>query len=188
VLSQPGFGLHGDLDGARVVASLVQSVRKFRAAAAGRADEALDQGLNFGLEYAKMLEEGVLAAQYIDTWSNVNEEAVLIAPAYSYLMMNRPARVQIWLDVGSDGWWQRLDQPLTHTHVLSRQWPAGGQWTYAQEDRANTLSMRRLVTGLLRRCRQGIILGVSNLGEAGFEQRGRLLTAFQGVVRLEQAS
>jgi hypothetical protein len=187
VLSQPGFGLDKDLDAARVVASLVESVRKFRSTAETGVGEDTDMGLNLGLEYARMLEDGVLAAQYLDTSRTEAEEAVLIAPAYSFLMMNRPAAVQFWLDAGSDGWWQRLDQPLTHTHVLSRQWPAGGQWTYAEEDKANTLSMQRLVIGLLRRCGQNLVLGVSKLGEAGFEQRGRLLAAFQEVLRAEKA-
>ena len=188
MLSQPGYGFHRNLDAARIASSLVQSAQKFRATAEDQAGEDSAGDPHLGLEYARMLDEGVLAALYLDASNSEDEEAVLIAPAYSFLMMNRPASVQIWLDAGSDGWWQRLDQPLTHTHVLSRQWPAGRQWTYADEDRANTVSMKRLVTGLLRRCRQSIILGVSDLGEAGFDQRGRLLTAFQGVLRHEQAS
>ena len=36
-------------------------------------------------------------------------------------MMNRPVTVQFWLDVGSSGWYERLDQPLTHPQVLSRE-------------------------------------------------------------------
>jgi hypothetical protein len=187
LLSQPGFGLHRDLDSARVVANLVESVRKFRIMAEANMGEDTAPELDSGLEYARMLEEGVLAAQYIDARNSDLEEAVLVSPAYSFLMMNRAAAAQIWLDGGSDGWWQRLDQPLTHTHVLSREWPAGREWTYAEEDRANTLTMKRLVIGLLRRCRQSVILGVSNLGEAGFEQRGRLLTAFQGILPHERA-
>jgi hypothetical protein len=33
------------------------------------------------------------------------------------------------------------------------------------------------VTGLLRRCKERIFLGMSDLGESGFEQRGPLLKA-----------
>ncbi len=36
-------------------------------------------------------------------------------------------------------------------------------------------AMARLVTGLLRRCRERVVLGLAELGESGFEQRGDLL-------------
>jgi hypothetical protein len=188
LLSQPGYGLHDDLDAARVAGSLVESVHKFRMAMEPALSESETTAFDLGKEYAAMLEDGVLAAQYLESWQPGSEEAVLIAPAYSFLMMNRPATLQFWLDPGSDGWFQRLDQPLTHTRVLSRGWPAGRKWTFADEELANTDSMRRLALGLLRRCRGGIVLCMSSLGEAGFEQRGRLLEAFQSVVYEDRAS
>ena len=182
VLSQPGYGLHRDLDGARVAGSLVESVHKFRMAMEPALPESQDTAFDLGKEYAAMLDEGVLAAQYLESWRPGSEQAVLIAPAYSFLMMNRPATVQFWLDPGSDGWFQRLDQPLTHTRVLSRGWPVGRPWTYVDEDAANTDGLRRLVLGLLHRCRGKIVLCMSSVGETGFEQRGRLLEAFQSVL------
>ncbi len=185
LLSQPGYGLHNDLDGARVAGNLVESAYKFRLAMQPSLRES--EG-DLGRDYVTMLEEGVLAAQYLDSWEPGPEEAVLVAPAYSFLMMNRPARYQFWLDPGSDGWFQRLDQPLTHTRVLSRSWPPGRKWTYADEEAANTDSMRRLTLGLLRRCRDRVILCLSSVGEAGFEQRGRLLTSFQSVLREQRIS
>jgi hypothetical protein len=36
---------------------------------------------------------------------------------------------------------------------------------------------------LVRRCRQKIYLGLSELSEQGFEERGQLLRAFQRVLR-----
>jgi hypothetical protein len=42
--------------------------------------------------------------------------------------------------------------------------------------------MARLVSGLLRRCRERVYLGIAELGESGFEQRGELLRAFQKVL------
>ncbi len=53
----------------------------------------------------------------------------MLAPAYTFLMSNRPVDYQFWLDVGSRGWFERLYQPLTHPYVLSREWPAGQSWT-----------------------------------------------------------
>jgi len=135
-----------------------------------------------GREFMRMLDEGVLAAQYLESWRLGADEAVLIAPAHAFLMMNRSAAFQFWLDPGSSGWFQRLDQPLTHTRVLSRAWPSDGRWNLAEEESANLDSLTRLATGLLRRCSHRVYLCASQLGESGFEQRGRLLLALQQVV------
>jgi hypothetical protein len=94
-------------------------------------------------------------------------------------MMNRPVTVQFWLDVGSNGWVERLFQPLTHPHVLARGWQVGRPWTDADEVESSRKSLARLVSGLLHRCRARVHLGLSELGEGGFEQRGDLLRAFQ---------
>lgn len=183
VLSQPGFGFHGPLDDARVAGSLVESIRKFRLAMEPSSVDPDHPDFEIGREYMRLLGEGVLAAQYLASWKPGLEDAVLIAPAHSFLMMNRPVAFQFWLDPGSSGWFQRLDQPLTHTRVLSRSWPVGQKWTFAEEEQANLDGMASLVTGLLRRCRQAIYLCISQLGESGFEQRGRLLVALNQVIR-----
>jgi hypothetical protein len=36
---------------------------------------------------------------------------------------------------------------------------------------------------MLRRCRSRVYLGLSDLGESGFEQRGVLMRAFQAVLQ-----
>jgi hypothetical protein len=98
-------------------------------------------------------------------------------------MSNRPVAVQFWLDVGSRGWTERLYQPLTHPYVLSRGWEAGRPWGDADEVDAGREALYRLAQGLLRRCRRAVYLGLSELGEQGYEQRGPLLLAFQRVLR-----
>jgi hypothetical protein len=180
VLSQPGFGFHRNLDAARVAASLIESVQKFRWAMQPALDS---RSLDLGKEYIAMLQDGVIAAQYLEAWRAKADEAVLIAPAHTFLMMNRPVTVQFWLDPGSGGWAERLFQPLTHPYVLSRHWEHGRLWSDADEVAANQQTLVRLVTGLLRRCRGRVYLGLSNLGESGFEQRGVLLKAFQRVLQ-----
>jgi hypothetical protein len=171
------------LDAARIAGSLIESALKFRLAMETTGGVSDNPSLDVGREYVKMLEDGVLAAQHLEPLNSTPQEAILVAPAYSFLMMNRPAAIQFWLDPGSSGWFQRLDQPLTHTNVLSRRWPLDRKWTFVEEEAANVESMSRLVLGLLRRCRQKVFLCVSNLGESGFEQRGALLTAFQSVLQ-----
>jgi len=83
---------------------------------------------------------------------------------------------------GADGWVKRLFQPLTHPQVLSRSWQVGRPWTDADEVESSRRSLARLVSGLLHRCRARVYLGLSELGESGFEQRGELLRAFQKIL------
>lgn len=181
VLSQPGFGFHRNLDAARVASSLIESVQKFRWAMEPGLEQVSQELI--GKEYMAMLHDGVIAAQYVAAWSTAPEGAVLLAPAHTFLMSNRPVRFQFWLDAGSSGWYERLFQPLTHPYVLSRHWQPGRVWTDADEVEANNLALARLLTGLLRRCREKLYLGLTDLSESGYEQRGMLIRAFQQVLQ-----
>ena len=95
VLSQQGFGFHENLDSARVAASLVESVQKFRWAMGGeilddsmpdnaenRISNIESSNIALGKEYLAMLQDGVIAAQYVSAWTTRPDEAVLLAPAY----------------------------------------------------------------------------------------------------------
>ena len=179
VLSQPEYGFHSNLDSVRIAASLVESVKKFRNAM----EPALENDMDLGVEYITMLQDGVIAAQYLESWRSEDKDAVLVAPAYTFLMMNRPAAFQFWLDPGSDGWSQRVSQPLTHPYVLSRYWEPGRIWQDSDEVEMEIETLARLTGGLLARCREKIFLALSDLGASGFEQRGKLLRAFQKVLQ-----
>jgi hypothetical protein len=185
VLSQPGFGFHRNLDAARVAASLIESVKKFRIAMDPSNVNRDTPDFDPGREYVSMLQDGVIAAQYLESYRAPETDAVLVSPAHTFLMMNRPVTVQFWLDIGASGWVERLFQPLTHPYVLSRGWDpsAGHQWTDSNEVQAASESLARLVGGMLSRCRERVYLGLSDLGETGFEQRGALMRAFQKVLQ-----
>ena len=194
VLSQPGFGYHHGFDAGEVAANLIESVRKFRWVTAGRggvrarsqAGEGPASGPTLptlGQEYVQMVDDGVVAAQYVRSWQLQPADAVLLAPAYTFLMANRPVDYQFWLDVGSPGWWERLNQPLTQPYVLSRAWPPGALWGDRQEFDARQEALRSLVLGLTRRCRRKIYLALSELSQDGSEQQGPLLRAIQQVLR-----
>jgi len=131
-----------------------------------------------------MLQDGVIAAQYLEGWQMGRQEAVLVAPAHTFVMMNRPVSFQFWLDAGSSGWYERLAQPLTHPHVLARGWPRDRMWSDADEVQASQTAMGRLISGLLHRCRTRVYIGLSELGESGYEQRGELLRAIQKVLQI----
>jgi len=182
VLSQAGFGYHRNFDAVRVAGSLVESVKNFRMTMEPSIVNKDRPAFDLSREYIAMLEDGVIAASYVESWRSENKEAVLVSPAHSFLMMNRPVTYQFWLDPGSSGWYERLSQPLTHPYVLSRAWEPGRIWSDADEVQSSKAAMARLISGLLLRCRERVYLGISDLGESGFEQRGELLRAFQKVL------
>jgi hypothetical protein len=191
VLSQPGFGFHDDRDAARVASQLVESARNFRWAMEGAHSAERRPSTNnaqspisslqspsvfdLGREYVQLVQSGALGALYVPGW-RVAEDAIFLAPAYTFLMRNRPVSVQFWLDIGAGGWWERLYQPLTHPYVLSQAWPPGQPWSDFDEYNTRQRILHRLLLGLIRRTRQRIYLGISDYSESGFEQRGPLLT------------
>ncbi len=175
VLSQRGFGFYNDFAAADTVWNLIDSARGFRRA-----------GLTTGLiskEYVEMVQRGLIANQYIRQWTLPTEDSVLIAPAYTFLMNNQPVTYQFWLDIGSRSWFERLMQPLTHPYVLSKQWTPGDKWTDEREYELRRESLYQLLMGLIRRCRSGIYLGLSELGENGYENQGELLQVFNRMLR-----
>jgi hypothetical protein len=191
VLSQPGYGFHEDRDAARVASQLVESSRNFRWAmenlAAGEDGSGSDRQvtgqaatqnpqskIELGREYIHLVQSGALGALYVPGW-RVADDAVFLAPAYTFLMRNRPVSIQFWLDIGASGWWERLYQPLTHPYVLSRHWPANEPWSDFAEYTNRQQTLHRLLVGLIRRTRQRIYLGISDYSESGFEQHGPLL-------------
>jgi hypothetical protein len=131
----------------------------------------------------RMVQDGVIAAAYLESMQEQPLDAVFLAPAYTFLLQNRPVNYQFWLDVGNRSWYERIAQPLTHPYVLSRRWPEQKAWTQEDEEQKSQETMRRLVTGLINRCRGRIYLGLSQLNEQGFESRGPLLRALDRVLR-----
>lgn len=130
-----------------------------------------------------MVEEGVLANQYLRDWQLDRSEGVLLAPAHTFLMSNRPVDYQFWLNVGSNGWGRRVYQPLTHPWVLSRDWDPRRKWLDADEEETGAESLANVALGLLRRCRKRVYLGISDYGERGMEERGPLLLALHNMQR-----
>ena len=190
ILSQPGFGLAADGDGANVADKLARSARVFR--------EALDAtGVapvqSIAADYVGLLSEGVMAAQYApERESDAGEDAVLLAPVYTYLTGDYRSRAQIWLDVNASGWYDRIHQALTHPYVLSRSWQAMRarfemedqaeammRWSEEDEHRARQDMLRRVIVGLCDRCGDRLFLASSQLGLSGQEEAGALARALQ---------
>ncbi len=179
LLSQPGYYFWADYDAGAIAEKLIESVQKFRWVLE---HEASLQDRSTGEMYLAMVRDGVLASHYLQDWEKRPQDAVLLAPAYTFLMVNQAVDYQFWLEIGSPGWWERLYQPLTHPYVLSRNWSRGDLWTDEEEYDTRQETLNRLTQGLVHRCRKGIYLGLSDLGEDGLDQQGPLLRALQAVL------
>jgi len=175
LLSQPDFNFHNNYDAARDIAQLIHSIREFRCFA--NTVFGMDP-IEAGFEYLQTIQSGLLPASF-QNGPSIEADSVVISPAFTYLMANRPSRFQFWIDIGSLGWWERLNQPLTHPYVLSRNWDKGQQWTIAHEAQASQENLLKLVYGLTARCTDQIFLKVVQINEYGSEQRGPLMQALQ---------
>jgi hypothetical protein len=180
VLSQPGYGFHNDLNSGNTIANLIESIQKFRWAV--DVSDSFDPS-SLGKEYLQMVQDGVIAAQYTYDLKEHDQDAVFLAPAYTFLINNQPVDIQFWLDIGSSSWYQRLEQPLTQPYVLSRGWKEGELWTAENEIQAANQTLQRLSIGLLNRCRKYLYLGMSELDVRGYENRGLLVRIFQSALQ-----
>ncbi len=180
-LSQPGFGFHKDYDASAAVSRLIESCREFRRIFNSDQQDALPDA---GAEYTRVLETGILASQsYASNAIQEDADVVFLSPAYSFLIRNRPVKYQFWVDIGSNGWWSRLDQPLTQPYVLNRNWQSGQKWTDVNEYENNQATLTRIITGLVRRCSKHIFMCSVNYNEHGIEERGQLLLSMQTILR-----
>ncbi len=193
LLSQPGFGFHNNQETGEIVANLIDSARAFRRVAEQvpvidddqPAETTAQKVDRLNRAYLETIEQGIAAAQYVRSWDLTPsaEESVLITPATTFLMSNRPVAHQFWLDAGSNGWWERIAQPLTHPYILAADWEPGRSWTDDDEVQAQHDRLNRLVLGLIRRCGKHIYIVNSEVGEQGYEQRGELLSVLQRMLR-----
>lgn len=180
VLAQVGYGFHRDVEAGRVIAQLIESAHTFRDTLfpADTPDWA-----DARREYLNLIAQGLLATLHTQSWQDEEVGAVFLSPAYTFLLRNRFVDYQFWLDVGSASWAERLEQPLTHPYVLRRDFTSGDVWTDDLEAQTSRDMLYRVVVGLTRRCRKQIYLGIADLGEEGYEQRGELLRVFQAILQ-----
>lgn len=178
VLVRPGFQFHDSIESGNVAAALVRSARENR-----RLSEELGESLD-AAGFVQRVLDGLIGEQALSRPDEVLESSgVQIAPAYTFLMSNRQVTFQFWLDLGSSGWSERLQQPLGQPFVLSRNWPEGKRWTAADEALENAEFAYRLVAGLLRRCAGRVWLSHVDFNEQGFTNQGPLLVALQRILR-----
>lgn len=178
VLVQAGFRYHEALEAGHTAAALVRSAREYRELA-----EELGETLD-AADYVQRALDGLVGEQWLTRPDDVlMPGGVQIAPAYTFLMTNRHVQYQFWLDIGSSGWNERMQQPLSHPFVLNRNWPDGKRWTNDDDVLINAELSYRVVAGLLRRCSKRVWLTHVEYNEQGFTQQGALLVSLQRILR-----
>lgn len=171
VLSQPGFGFYQNPETAHLVEEFVAAAQRF-CNNAGR-----DQEEPIVRDFFEFAVNGFMASD----WATERPNAVSIAPAHTYLTRDTIVDYQFWIDAGDSGWYERLEQPLTHPNVLRRNFPADAEWTDEMEQQAQTTSLQNVILGLLRRCRKGVFIEICDISANGYEQRGQLLLLLQQI-------
>lgn len=184
VLSTHGYGFNTDgnpnKDMAEIASALIQSAMQFRLMLTET--DTLPESESAGAAYIRMLMGGILADLYLPRWSQP-DSAVLIAPAYTFLLRNTPVKYQFWLNIGDDGWSERVYQPLTNPYVLTAGWDSNRKWTALDEQATAEDALYRLILGLSRLCTEKIYMGISEWNEQGYEQRGLLLQTVHRTLR-----
>jgi len=174
VLIKPGFRLSKNRDAASKVVRLYKSYEAFLS---GLPQSPNQDNIDVDYEFMKMHQDKVFTPYYPEAYSQENEPSVLFAPLTTFLQMNKFVDYQFWLDISSPGWWERIYQPLTHPHVLSRNWQPGDLWTDDHEYRANQEKLITIVSGLIWRCRKNIYFCSTAVSDQGNQQKGPLLQA-----------
>ncbi|MEA4811992.1 MAG: hypothetical protein VB108_05435 [Anaerolineaceae bacterium] len=177
LLTQPGYGLEGSALAGETAGHLMQGFKKFEEALPFGAPERLK-----AKQYLETVRKGLLAGLYGDETSPA-ENAILITPVLNFILRNKAVDYQFWMNTGSAGWYERLEQPLTQAHVLSRQWKAGQIWTASDENRLAKETLSQIMQGLLERCKKQVFLGISLYDESGNQEKSLLLQVLQGLFR-----
>lgn len=163
------------------VADLIESTRKFRSVVSNRADDEFQNFTWLAKEYLLWIENGMLSGVHGNQTAMIYEDELTLMPATTFVMAGKSVQAQFWIDIGSQGWFERVDQPLTHPFVLSRNWPDGKKWTDTDEFNNNKASLEKIFKGLLGLASDKVYFCYSQYGESGFEQNGMLLRVIQKI-------
>lgn len=179
--SQPGFILATKSAEAEKIADLIESIRKFRQVIGGNLEITSESHVFVAKEYVNLIENGILTAVHGNQSLIDDMNELIIRPATTFLLEGRSTRFQFWLDIGSQGWFERVNQPLTHPYVLSRNWQEGKKWTDKDEYENNKKVLKKVFVGLTGLVSEKIYFCYSQFSESGFEQTGTLLRAAQKI-------
>lgn len=182
LLSQPEFVPEPDIQAGAVSDWLIRLASRLRRAAPAMG---LDSPAAIGRAFIQGIQNGLVTAHPPDMGDPPDPDGIFIGSIYSFLLNDRVAGVQVWLETAATGWWDIPRQPLSNTFVLSEDWPEGEVWTLEDDVRIRNEILVRVIKGLCARCSRGIVLASSELDRRGVRQDGVLWRALHGVISRE---
>lgn len=168
VLTQPGYSLFDNGASTSTTEGFVAAVEGFIRTIDSNDAAALQQFIQY-------VNDGFVTS----AWELTRPDAVLIATAHTVVTRDLISDYQFWLDAGDSGWYERIEQPITHPYILRRNMPSDTVWTDEMEQNLQADNLRSLALGLLRRCRQQVFVQACDISANGYEQRGQLLVFLQ---------
>jgi hypothetical protein len=139
-----------------------------------------------GRHFMQMIQKGTVASDSLAE-GKLNPRAVHLTTVYALLMQKGNAYpYQYWLDVSRDAWYRSDAKELTNPHVLSKRWQEGQIWTDHLNDQLRRQKTARIVRGLARRCRSGIVVGESVCDSYGSEREGELATHIVDLIGVKE--
>lgn len=179
LLAQPRFQPEPDLAGAAVADWLVRAAARVRNAASPMG---LSIAAESGAAFIDAVNQGLVTANPPDWGEPPDPDGITISTIYGYLLAGEPVRIQVWLETSAQGWWDIPRQPLSNAFVLAQSRAADLPWTVEEDFAVRNELLARIVRGLTNRCRDGVILAVSDLDRRAQRQDGPLWRAVRPAV------
>jgi hypothetical protein len=179
LLALPRYQPRPDYAGAAICDWLVKAAVRLRKAAPALG---MTDPIAAGSAFIDSINQGIVSTSPPDFGHPPDPEGITIATMYGYLLSEKPVKWQVWLDVGSSGWWDIPRQPLSNAFVLSRRWQEGQPWTARDDFEIRNQLLGRIIAGLTNRCHEGVILAMSDIDRRGIRQEGALLRALQAIL------
>ena len=133
-----------------------------------------------GKYFIEMIKQGTVAAETLDK-PDPDPNAVILSTPYAYLLTCASSRVQFWLDISGEAWFNGDAREVSNPHILSRRWAPGTGWTGDMDQVTRLDKAARTVSALAHRCREKLITTGSTYSSFGWEQFGPLLDIIEQV-------
>ncbi len=176
--SEPAYRAHGESGAAELSQWLIDLAARLRQASASMG---LETAGEMGRAFLNAIDEGLVSADPPEMGEPPQQRGVLVTTIHGYLLSQETSRMQVWFDVSNPSWWDIPRQPLSNPFVLAPDWAEGKVWTLADAYRRRNEILSHVIRGLAVRCRDGVVLALSTLDQAGRRQDSPLWRALNQI-------
>ena len=119
----------------------------------------------------------------IEEIEGIDSSDLLLTTPLRYINSNRRRRVQIWTDISSNKWINRIRKELTNPHVLKSTWEISRPYTETIEEEEGKKQLIGLLHGLFKKCSGQVYIYGSSYSQQGYEQQNILGEAFVEILQ-----